>query len=753
MYIRKIIGFLLIFAIILISSFSTIAQNELNIDQKATSLNKVSILAGSSTGYNLSSKLTRAEGAAFIVRILGKANYVESNKASLLTSRFPDVSKSQWYASIVNYCSQEGIIGGYPNGNFGPNDSLSEKEFLSMLLKAMNYKDIQYSDTYSKSYEIGLINNPSYIDSNYINKNFNRGSVVEILYTSLNLTRNGSSIPLIKELVNGGAISLDKAIEAGLLSESTKLQVNSLATSEIRVNLKFNRNIDTIKIEDIKIYSDTNLKQELAINSITQSGKELNIKTERQTALRNYTIEISNLYDKDESITYTKLTNVFVGYKKEDIKSDFFRISNIEPISKNTVNVYFTQPINVNAENPQFYSFEGDNGEIIKGSTNLSVKTLSSTSNGVVITAKNSSFHPNTEYNLTVSGELTSQYGVMLGESSGDRISFTGIDEIPIPFSLNSINVLNSKTVRLDFTKEVNPVLAKQIFNFYITTEGGSPIQIEKSSVAADETNSGKSILITIVGSFDKSVKYNLMINNMTDSSRYESIVEQKYQFTGQQVQTTGFNLVRVSVIDPSTIDLYFNRALDSKSATTNINYVFMGVTNLAYTGSPMKVYFSETDPKKVRIYLSNDKSMTINHEYKVYIQSSLTDYMGNQLGQQMSMNFINLTEAGSNKIKVDSAKIISKDAIKVTFSKDIALEGQNILTSNYTLENITGDQVIKKIPLSVNYINGTTIILKFDKVDFNIPYSLRFNTLKDYSGIFVTSGADVAPVLVTMGN
>ena len=126
---------------------------------------------------------------------------------------------------------------------------------------------------------------------------------------------------------------------------------------------------------------------------------------------------------------------------------------------------------------------------------------------------------------------------------------------------------------------------------------------------------------------------------------------------------------------------------------------------------------------------------------------------MGNQLGQQMSMNFINLTEAGSNKIKVDSAKIISKDAIKVTFSKDIALEGQNILTSNYTLENITGDQVIKKIPLSVNYINGTTIILKFDKVDFNIPYSLRFNTLKDYSGIFVTSGADVAPVLVTMGN
>jgi hypothetical protein len=69
-------------------------------------------------------------------------------------------------------------------------------------------------------------------------------------------------------------------------------------------------------------------------------------------------------------------------------------------------------------------------------------------------------------------------------------------------------------------------------------------------------------------------------------------------------------------------------------------------------------------------------------------------------------------------------------------------------------LEYYAWSGLTKRVPLSVNYIDGTTVSLKFDKLDFNQTYKLRFSSLKDYSGLNITSEKDTdTSVTVIMGN
>ena len=46
---------------------------------------------------------------------------------------FPDVSDTAWYIKAVEYVAVEGLMHGYPNGKFGPNDNISRAEFAQII--------------------------------------------------------------------------------------------------------------------------------------------------------------------------------------------------------------------------------------------------------------------------------------------------------------------------------------------------------------------------------------------------------------------------------------------------------------------------------------------------------------------------------------------------------------------------------------------------------------------------------------------
>lgn len=58
---------------------------------------------------------------------------LESNPEQALTGVFGDVDNSQWYAEGAAWAAEQGIVGGYGNGQFGPNDPITREQLATML--------------------------------------------------------------------------------------------------------------------------------------------------------------------------------------------------------------------------------------------------------------------------------------------------------------------------------------------------------------------------------------------------------------------------------------------------------------------------------------------------------------------------------------------------------------------------------------------------------------------------------------------
>ena len=58
---------------------------------------------------------------------------------------FEDVSESDWYAMAISWAESNGIIGGYGNGKFGPNDDLTREQLVTIMYRYAKNKGIDVS--------------------------------------------------------------------------------------------------------------------------------------------------------------------------------------------------------------------------------------------------------------------------------------------------------------------------------------------------------------------------------------------------------------------------------------------------------------------------------------------------------------------------------------------------------------------------------------------------------------------------------
>ena len=104
----------------------------------AAVLNEIGVITGYTDGsFKPAGVLTRAEGATIIARLLlgdDAASYTAAGNP------FDDVKATDWHAGYIAYCVAEGIVAGYGNGKFGPNDTLTVAQFGKMLLNALGYE-------------------------------------------------------------------------------------------------------------------------------------------------------------------------------------------------------------------------------------------------------------------------------------------------------------------------------------------------------------------------------------------------------------------------------------------------------------------------------------------------------------------------------------------------------------------------------------------------------------------------------------
>ena len=101
-------------------------------------LNSYGVISGYPDGtFKPQKTLTRAELTSIALNMLD----VDISNFEVKNNAFTDVSENHWAYKTINYAYENGIINGYGNGLFKPNNEVKYSEAITILLNVVGYKD------------------------------------------------------------------------------------------------------------------------------------------------------------------------------------------------------------------------------------------------------------------------------------------------------------------------------------------------------------------------------------------------------------------------------------------------------------------------------------------------------------------------------------------------------------------------------------------------------------------------------------
>ncbi len=189
---RKALSFVLVLALIMGSfSFAFAADTESttysdiagkDCEGAVTVLSAIGVVNGYADGtYKPEKVVTRAEMAKLLIVALGMDEYVKGTYTS-----FSDV-KNHWANSYIAYAASMGIIEGYPDGTFRPDNTVTYQEAVTMIVRALGYQDQYLTGTWPASHvsmakSLGILK-----DIVATADGANRGDVAIMLYNAIAL--------------------------------------------------------------------------------------------------------------------------------------------------------------------------------------------------------------------------------------------------------------------------------------------------------------------------------------------------------------------------------------------------------------------------------------------------------------------------------------------------------------------------------------------------------------------------------------
>ena len=158
------------------------------IENNAKSLVKLGIMYGDENGnLNLDKNIRRCEFVALITRMMG---YEKNTDVSNMEMPFKDIPKKHWAYNSIKVAVKYGIISGYEDNTFRPDNNVSFAEAQSILLRVLNYGNTLSGkwpeNVMNKSSELGLNKNldlPA-------DKKLTRGEASVLIYNSLTISFN-----------------------------------------------------------------------------------------------------------------------------------------------------------------------------------------------------------------------------------------------------------------------------------------------------------------------------------------------------------------------------------------------------------------------------------------------------------------------------------------------------------------------------------------------------------------------------------
>lgn len=188
---NKLIAVLLVAAITIVSGITAFADEEITVttddvlyQEAAGFLNYLGIMVGDEKGdMKPEEKITRAEIAAIILRETNVENKSEYKGI------FEDVDESHWGADDIQTAYETGIIAGYGDGTFGPDDYVTYEQAIKMIVCAVGWgSHAEMFGEYPQNYiqearKLDIMDNAN----GFIGEEVTRRTVAKLVYNSLNV--------------------------------------------------------------------------------------------------------------------------------------------------------------------------------------------------------------------------------------------------------------------------------------------------------------------------------------------------------------------------------------------------------------------------------------------------------------------------------------------------------------------------------------------------------------------------------------
>lgn len=706
---------------LLISQFYGVANkayaDELSTEDKARILNQIDLLAGDGYSFNLDQPLRRCDAAAFLVKAMGQNIVVLQNKANYSKTKFKDVPAAAWYAPYVGYMTQQGIITGNTDGSFTPEAYISEKAFLTMLLKSMGYttQDFSWNTVNSYAYEIGLVSDISYVFKDDDNTNYKRQDVVNALYNGLFKPMKSGNKNFGQLLVEGKIISSDKAESLGIIRKDrlASLITDIKVVGYSQITATFNEAIEVPSLSQIKIYDKSKPTVILAPQKVEMSGNVLTIDMSPQSDKVEYVLEITGLKDALGNVV-SSVQKEFTGYMVAETVNANFEISKIEPINSKTINLYFTHPVSDKSEIELLYDIYLGDTKFVEGNyKTLTLTKSTQNANKVTLSLKELSFEMGKEYNVKIKGDLISSYGVYLNKGAGHSMVFTGATAVPVATTISSVECQEGVYVYFTFSQVVDNESAMKTTNYSIReVETNRYLTISNVYGMKTKDKLNKNFVIKVS---DTSIgkNYELIAENIYDSNKNFNLGKMKGTFASNYAITQYLMIESITPIDSTTISAKFTRELSAASINANVSVPGVSVV--------MKALDAE-DPSIMKIYLNASTPLQLGRGYSVSFYSGITDYID-------KAPLYNLTGAvlgnGTTKsaMAIESAVFISDSAIMIKFNQPISAT-QSTQANQYDVYFNDGKSEKMLIPGTVEKVNEQSVVIK-------LPYLLSSGTYR----------------------
>lgn len=211
--------------------------------------------------------ITRAEFAAIVVRAMGQEAQADGAKG---TTKFIDVASSHWAAGYINIASQSGIVNGYGDGNFGPEDKVTYEQAVKMMVVALGYGPAVGSAGYPVGYlTIAQQNGMTTGVKGTNGVAINRGQVAQLVFNSLD-------VPLMEQ--TGFGTYVDYVVQDGSGDTYQKtLMSENLGVVKLKVFVDKSLDLDSSKKADLvsvtvkntynSKYGDSNYSEDFKVDT------------------------------------------------------------------------------------------------------------------------------------------------------------------------------------------------------------------------------------------------------------------------------------------------------------------------------------------------------------------------------------------------------------------------------------------------------------------------------------------------------